>query len=286
VRKRLSVSSKPRARDAFPRGEGDLLARAEREAQRQRIDAFVASREAGSSLTFESLRNGIRLEAIVDAAAAVADYADQALAIVTEEYRPRLECHNGCSYCCRKPGVLITVPELLRILFTVELRFDADAKSAVADRARRYASQIEGRSFDESTNESVPCPLLVDGRCSVYDVRPLVCRGYNSTSMDACRAAHADAGVLVPIFSVLKDVTDGATVGASQSLREAGANDAMVDLGSALNLALAATEEFLQAVLEDRATLAAVQNPTWAEDLWARVQATARELGSTAKSKG
>jgi Fe-S-cluster containining protein len=277
VRKRLFVRSKTKPQDASTR-EADLLARAEREAQRQRLDAFLASRDAGNSLTFESLQTGIRLETVVDAAAAVTDYADQALAIVTEEYRPRLECHNGCSYCCRKPGVLITVPELLRILSTMESRFDGDAKAALAERARRYASQIEGRSFDAPTNESVPCPLLVDGRCSVYDVRPLVCRGYNSTSMEACRSAHADASVLVPIFSVLKDVTDGATVGASQSLRAVGVNDAMVDLGSALNLALASAEGFQQAVLEGSAALTAVQNPTWAEDLWARVQATAQEL--------
>jgi hypothetical protein len=34
----------------------------------------------------------------------------------------------------------------------------------------------------------VPCALLVDGRCSVYSVRPLLCRGYLSTDREGCRA--------------------------------------------------------------------------------------------------
>ncbi len=283
MKKRWSVQPKATAQGAAVR-EADLQARAEREAQRQRLDAFLSSREASSALTADSLRKGIGLRAVVAAAESVANFADEALAIVTEEYRPALQCREGCSYCCCKPGVLITVPELLRILSTVESRFDGDARRALADRARRYASQIAGRSFDEPTNESVPCPLLVEGRCSVYTVRPLVCRGYNSTSVDACRAAHADTRHLVPIFSVLKDVTDGASVGVSQSLGEAGVNDAMIDLGSALSLALASTDDFAQAVLDGRPDIAPIQNPQWAQDLWARVQATAQELGLPSRS--
>ena len=85
-----------------------------------------------------------------------------------------------------------------------------------------YAAQMEGRRFEDPLNESVPCPLLVEGRCSVYEVRPLICRGYNSTNVDACRKAHDDADVLVPTFAMLKDVTDGATVGAGRRLKAAG----------------------------------------------------------------
>ncbi len=258
--------------------EADLRTRAEREAYRRRLEAFLASRDAGSRLTSECLGGGVTMSAVVAAAGAVAEFADQALAVVMDEYRPALQCREGCSYCCCKPGVLITVPELLLLLSTIEARFDSHAKAVLADRARRYASQIEGRSVNDSTNESVPCPLLTEGRCSVYDVRPLVCRGYNSTSADACRSASEDTRQLIPIFSVLKDVTDGATVGVAQSLRAAGANDAMVDLGSALNLALASTEPVGQAALEDGTKLP-IQSSNWATDLWARVQATARELG-------
>jgi Fe-S-cluster containining protein len=174
---------------------------------------------------------------------------------------------------------LTLVPEFLRILEHVQSTFSADAIAAVAERARRYASQIEGRSVDDPTDESVPCPLLLDGRCSVYEVRPLVCRGYNSTSVDACRRAHEDAGELVPIFSVIKDVTDGATVGAAQELKAAGFNDSLVDLGSALNVALAAGDSFSESIIEGGRALGPAENSSWVANLWARVCETARHVG-------
>ena len=240
---------------------------------------FLASRDAGNTLTYDALRAGITLRSVIAAASEVASYADEALSIVNDEYRPPLDCREGCSYCCCKPGVLTSIPDLLRILDHIRATLDADAVADLRARAARYASLIEGRSFDDPTNDSVPCPLLQGGRCSVYEVRPLTCRGYNSTSVDACRSAHADASVLVPIFSVLKDVTDGATVGAAQRLRDAGLNDALVDLGSALVIALAGDDEFPETLVEDGAALLPAQNSTWVTSLWARVRETARQIG-------
>jgi Fe-S-cluster containining protein len=257
----------------------DVSSEIDRIAQRQRVDVFFASRDAGNTLTRDSLKTGIRLEAVIGAAADVSQYADEAIAIVKDEYRPALHCKEGCSYCCCKPGVLTSVPELLRILDHVQSVFSADEISALAERARRYASQIEGRSFDDPTDESVPCPLLLDGRCSVYEVRPLVCRGYNSTNVDACRRAHRDADELVPIFSVIKDVTDGATVGVAQRLKAAGFNDSLVDLGSALNLALVAGNGFSAATIEGGQALVPAENSSWVANLWDRVRETARQIG-------
>jgi uncharacterized protein len=259
----------------------ELAAEAERMAYRQRLDAFLASRDAGHMLTSDSLRTGIRLETVIRAAADVAEYADEAIAIAKDEYRPPLDCKEGCWYCCAKPGVLISIPELLRILEHIRSAFRGDAISELTQRSRRYASQLEGRSFDDPVDESFPCPLLVDRYCSVYEVRPLVCRGYNSTSVDACRQAHESADKLVPIFSVIKDVTDGTTVGAAQSLEAAGFNASLVDLGSALNIALTADDRFSAAIIDGSGPLLAAENPSWVGDLWAQVRETARQVGIT-----
>ena len=257
----------------------DLSAEVDRTAYRQRLDAFLASRDAGNTLTLDSLRAGIRLETVISAAADLARYADAAIAIVKDEYRPPLHCKEGCWYCCCKPGVLTSIPELLRILDHIQSTFAADAVSELEERARRYAAQIEGRSFDDPVDESVPCPLLVSGRCSVYEVRPLVCRGYNSTNVEECRQAHEDKDVLVPMFSVLKDVTDGTTVGAAQRLKEEGLNGSLVDLGTALNIALAASDGFSEAIIDGGTALLPAENSSWVGDLWARVSETARQVG-------
>jgi Fe-S-cluster containining protein len=257
----------------------ELSAEADRTAYRERLDAFLVSRDVGNALTLDALRAGIRLETVISAAANVAQYADDALEIVNNEYSPPLNCKEGCSYCCCKPGVLTSIPEFLRILKYIKSTFSADAISTLNEHARQYAAQMEGRSFNDLVDESVPCPLLVDGRCSVYEFRPLVCRGYNSTNVNACRRAHEDTSVLVPIFSVLKDVTDGATVGAAQCLKAAGFNDSLVDLGTALSIALAAGDGFSEAVIDGGKALLPAEDASWVEDLWTRVRETARRVG-------
>ena len=257
----------------------ELSAAIERSAYRQRLETFFASREAGQSLTADALKQGIRLQAVVGAAADVAQFADEALAIVQEEYRPRLHCQEGCHYCCCKPGVLASIPELLRILERIHSTFSEADVLALSERAKRYGEQVAGRNFNDLVDESVPCPLLVDGRCSVYEVRPLVCRGYNSTDVDACRKAHSDRTARVPIFAMLKDVTDGATVGVAESLEAAGFNDSLVDLGTALLLALRGGEAFSRTIMEDRAALTPAENSSWVSELLNEVQQTARHVG-------
>jgi len=252
---------------------------AERMAFRQRLDAFVASEDAGYTLTLDALRAGISLRTVVGSATDVARFADEAIGIVMDEYRPSLDCKKGCSYCCCKPGVLVSVPEFVRILDHVRTAFSADEISVLAQRARVYAAQMQGRNFNEFVDDSVPCPFLDEGRCSVYAIRPLVCRGYNSTSVDACRDASTNADHLVPIFSVIKDVTDGATVGASQCLQRAGVNDALLDLGTAIGIALQSADESIPDVLTGGKALAEAENSTWVRGLWSRVRELARQAG-------
>ncbi|MGC4080640.1 MAG: YkgJ family cysteine cluster protein [Vicinamibacterales bacterium] len=107
-----------------------------------------------------------------------------------------LHCNAGtpARYCCRKPGVLVAVPELVRILVYVYEHGSEEAVAALRARAARYVAQVDGRDLHQSSGDAAPCPLLVDDLCSVYDVRPLVCRSYNSTSVEACRRASRSIG--------------------------------------------------------------------------------------------
>jgi hypothetical protein len=105
-----------------------------------------------------------------------------------------------------------------------------------------------------------------------------VCRGYNSTDAEACRRAHADSREGVPIFAPLKDVTDGASIGVTEALSAAGFDDAMVDLGTGLDVASAGAWT-ASALVQDPAPLSAARNAAWAKDLWAQVQDVASDLG-------
>jgi uncharacterized protein len=251
----------------------------ERAAYRMRIQIFEQSRNAGSAIAGKELEGGNSQPALLSIAAKVSAFADQTIAMINQRYRPPLNCKEGCSYCCRKPGVLVAFPELLRLVEHVRRTFSETEITELAERARGYAVQMEGRNCNAPLKESVPCPLLVNERCSVYEVRPLVCRGYNSTSVDACREAHEKADALVPIFAPIKDVTDGATVGLEQQLGAHGLNDAMLDLGLALNLAMTARENSFEAIAEGNVGLAVAENKTWADDLLVQVREIARRVG-------
>src|SRR5690242_19292114 len=50
----------------------------------------------------------------------------------------------------------------------------------------------EGLTAEQRRQLRLPCPLLVEGRCSVYAVRPLSCRGWNSLDRGLCDADLAD----------------------------------------------------------------------------------------------
>ena len=251
---------------------------AERSVYRQRLEILLASRAASDQITAATLSHDSSASAALKASAAVADYADTAQAIVTRAYQPAIDCQDGCSYCCRKPGVLVTIPEVLRIVEHVRAHLDQDALARLRARAETYVRQLNGRHFNEPSAESVPCPLLVDEHCSIYPLRPLACRGYNSTSVDACRRAHADVAATVPIFAMLKDVTDGATLGAVQCLEANGFNADLVDLGTALALTLA-TEPVSEVSALTGRVLHDASDTSWRRRLSRLLRSTAHEVG-------
>lgn len=257
------------------RGASD--AAREHEAYVSRLEVFLSSRDAGLGLTTDRLAHGWTREAAVDAAAAVADFVDEAVDVVYEEYRPSIACTVGCDHCCCKPGVLVSWPELLRILDHIERNFSNAEVRRVHQRAFEYAALLDGRNPHDPIDEPIPCPLLNEGRCSVYDIRPATCRGYNSTDASACRAARVNHRVLIPIAAIVKDVSDGATVGAIQAMQALGMTGSMLDLGTALNVAGDRVDAALSTASDGR--LAAAEMDTWAQELWEAVMMTARQCG-------
>ncbi len=97
----------------------------------------------------------------------------------------RTACSKGCSYCCHM-RVVVTAPEVLRIAAFIDETFSVEERTALAKRVAATDDQARGMSDEAWGKARLPCPLLIANECSVYSVRPLDCRAYNSRSVAAC----------------------------------------------------------------------------------------------------
>jgi Fe-S-cluster containining protein len=144
-------------------------------------------------------------------------------------------CRDGCAYCCYVPRVLVTLPELARIAEAVAT-WPAD--QIVALRARLEAHAAAEASGTAAPSLGPPCALLVDGRCSVYDVRPLVCRGQHAYDVRECQAHYESGTSLTLQLTLVLDAVQGAVDGVASALHEVGLRPTLFSLSRALLLAL------------------------------------------------
>ena len=101
-------------------------------------------------------------------------------------------CRAGCDHCCHQP-VGLTPPEALAILAYLRQTLASDELAAVAARLADRERKTRGLSSAERFSPEQPCPFLDEGKCSIYEVRPLACRGMNSLDADECKTRLRDA---------------------------------------------------------------------------------------------
>lgn len=114
------------------------------------------------------------------------------LDIITKRVTPNSACRNKCSHCCYQP-VFISLPEMLVISEYTHLPGLGDV--SIVDVGSIYATQ--SRYLD------IKCPFLIDSRCSIYKVRPLLCRVYFNLSdtPELCKGIRVnDTELGVPVL--------------------------------------------------------------------------------------
>lgn len=100
-------------------------------------------------------------------------------------------CRAGCDHCCHVI-VGVTAPEALTI-FDHLRRSCSDAQMArLRERVAAFRDRTRGLSSAERFSPEHPCVFLEGGRCSIYDVRPLACRGMNSLDATECETRLRD----------------------------------------------------------------------------------------------
>ncbi|MBC9070652.1 YkgJ family cysteine cluster protein [Thauera sp. CAU 1555] len=138
---------------------------------RQKIAAIVDGHDWMDPTTLESIANRIRLENASRKTRrmkllALADRFNTAIA-------PHAACRSGCGACCSMTTMIYA--------HEAEVLAQASGRRMTRIPARpQFTALTQARAFF-----GTPCPFLKDSRCSVYEVRPIICRLHHSLNDDA-----------------------------------------------------------------------------------------------------
>jgi Fe-S-cluster containining protein len=146
---------------------------------------------------------------------------------------PAVACKKGCSHCCHI-WVSVTAPEVLHIAKIVGQR----SKTAI-EKVRLASEHTKNYDFNTRYHHPYPCPLLEDHACSIYDVRPEVCRFAASVDAEICdRTYHkiTNEGVPIPVPYVMG--RDLSSIAMAAGLRHANLPYHTYEFSTALRRAL------------------------------------------------
>lgn len=113
------------------------------------------------------------------------------LCFAVDRAYPEIPCTKGCAHCCKTnlfrvtrtewDGVrqgLAELPAATRDRLLAENRATFGPHRDTLEAMARHWSAGDPVPAELHRAAPVACPMLVDGRCSVYHHRPAICRGY------------------------------------------------------------------------------------------------------------
>ncbi len=158
-----------------------------------------------------------------------------------EKYNIKLACKEGCTYCCKHFRIEVFLPEIFRIKNYLEKKFSTEALSNIKSAVAAAAERARDLSSQKHNNIRITCPLLIANTCSIYSVRPGMCRKYHSLDVESCIKSYEEPdnplhgalsvrGLSLGVMSFLKSLHN--------SLKKKKLDGNTYELSQALNIVL------------------------------------------------
>lgn len=113
---------------------------------------------------------------------------DELRPAVEARKQPGFACGAGCAWCCHQQ-VAVEPAEAIAIARHIEATFTPEERTALKQRVDALAERTRGMGNHAWARLKTPCAFLIEGKCSIYTVRPLRCRAVYSRDADHCRWA-------------------------------------------------------------------------------------------------
>ena len=153
-----------------------------------------------------------------------------------------IACSAGCGTCCQV-HVAVLEPEALHIAAYLRQTRSATELAELRRRMNRLCIAIEGLDEEERAACGCHCVFLdSEGHCTIYPVRPLLCRAVTSTCPRSCRDALrlSALGEQVPVLMNLfqKELMESAFRGLAHLWQQQGGDGRSFELTAAVRRAL------------------------------------------------
>lgn len=150
----------------------------------------------------------------------------------------KIDCKVNCTFCCHNQ-VSITSIEIILIVEYIKNNFSSEETTQLKDRINQLDKLTGNMNAFQRKKAKQPCALLVDNKCSVYPVRPLACKGWNSLNVQDCETAfNSDTESDIKTLIAPIVITNSVSLGISNSLKQVQLNSDVLELNAALKIAL------------------------------------------------
>ena len=148
-----------------------------------------------------------------------------------------LACRAGCNFCCHLQ-VRVLPHEAIALFRYLQSRLAPATADRVRMKIREYAQapQLSGQAVARRA-----CAFLIEGECSVYEVRPSACAAYHSVSKQRCEQSFHDPSLPsgTVALEALMVVALALEEGVSVALRTQGLSHTPIELHTAVAALLA-----------------------------------------------
>jgi len=198
---------------------------------------FESERRLGGEVLARGGRSPQAVYELVDSAVTLAESFMQRNPTAAES----LACQRGCNHCCRRP-VGTSAPTVLRIAAALRDGLSESEFATALARVVALDQKTHGASWTPTERLPLACAFLVDGACSIYAVRPFVCRAWNSTDAEACRRALGEDSVEMR-FDLFQRTTFAAVEkGLQAALQSGGLDSADLEFTAAIRVAMESSD--------------------------------------------